>query len=106
MALGDLDGDGKPDVATANQSGGDVSVLLHETVFAGLSPYGVGTPGCAGVQGLHASGVPAVDSLDFASVLMALEDKYGVQILGDDEADDTVQSVNDIVRRIEQQSAI
>lgn len=41
-----------------------------------------------------------LDSLDFASVLMALEDKFGVVLL-DDTNVDALNSINAIVSRIE-----
>lgn len=42
-----------------------------------------------------------LDSLDFASVLMALEDKYSVKLLDDADVE-SIQSIDEIVRRIKE----
>ena len=41
-----------------------------------------------------------LDSLDFASVLMALEEKFDVELLLDDDAE-AVESINKIITRID-----
>jgi hypothetical protein len=65
IALHDADGDGFLDVAVANAW----LAALQRHLWAepaGLTPFGSGTPGCAGAHALGANRAPAVGAADFA----------------------------------------
>jgi len=61
VAIGDLNGDGKPDLAVANESGGSVSVLLGngDGTFGAKSDYGAGSlPSSVAIGDLNGDGKP------------------------------------------------
>ena len=61
MSIGDLDGDGAPDLAVANQSSDDVSVLLGagDGTFAAEQRFGAGDgPFSVSIGDLDGDGVP------------------------------------------------
>ncbi len=72
-AGGDLNGDGFPDViagATGDDNGGTGagSARAWSLVPAGVTSFGVGTPGCDGAQSLTGVGVPSVGNANFELV--------------------------------------
>ena len=61
MAIGDLDGDGVPDLVTANSGPGNVSVLLGngDGTFQSQQAFGVGSgPFSVAIGDLDGDGVP------------------------------------------------
>jgi hypothetical protein len=80
VALGDLNGDGRPDLATANAGASSVSVLLNQ----GLVQFGTGTPGCAGMLSMSAALPPRINSPGFAlGCLAAPHRSAGILFLAD-----------------------
>ncbi|MBI3819001.1 MAG: VCBS repeat-containing protein [Planctomycetes bacterium] len=67
VAIRDFDGDGYPDIITANSHSNNVTILTNATfVPAGIVLYGKGTPGCSGVLSMGANAIPKVNSPGFA----------------------------------------
>ncbi|MFN0206519.1 MAG: FG-GAP repeat domain-containing protein [Planctomycetota bacterium] len=66
-ALSDLDGDGNLDFVAACYNSKDLCAILNDEIFPlGLSYYGTGTSGCAGVLGISANSTPKVNTPNFA----------------------------------------
>ncbi|MBI3819959.1 MAG: VCBS repeat-containing protein [Planctomycetes bacterium] len=69
LSLGDVDQDGAPDIVTANYSSYTISILLNQTPASpGMSVWGTGTFGCAGILAMGTSGDPNVNSPDFGLI--------------------------------------
>jgi VCBS repeat protein len=67
VAIGDMTGDGRPDVVTAHPFNDKVTILRNSPVGTyGLALYGAGSPGCAGALSMSANGPPKVNTPGFA----------------------------------------
>jgi hypothetical protein len=67
IAAADLNEDGELDLAAGNNYTSDISIYLNRTgPPAGLSQYGVGTFGCAGIMPMSANASPKINSPNFA----------------------------------------
>lgn len=63
----DVDADGRPDVVAVDLGADSVVVLRNQLAApAGTSPFGLGTPGCAGALALGAATAPKVGAAAFA----------------------------------------
>lgn len=84
VCVADFDLDGKSDLAAAAFNSNSVAVLRNlraDTV--GVAPYGLGTPGCAGLMVLGASGPPKVGAAGFGiTSLHAPPSSFGLGLVG------------------------
>jgi len=69
IAVTDLDGNGHLDILVGNFGATSVSELRSVVADpTGISSFGTGTPGCAGIEGMTASGPATVGSTDFSVI--------------------------------------
>ncbi|MFI5039934.1 MAG: FG-GAP repeat domain-containing protein, partial [Solirubrobacterales bacterium] len=80
LAVGDFNGDGKPDLVTANAVSHDVSVLLGDGTggFGPAASFGVGTmPSSVVVGDFNGDGEPDLATANFADVSILLNNGSG-----------------------------
>ncbi|MBI3820277.1 MAG: VCBS repeat-containing protein [Planctomycetes bacterium] len=83
-ALADLNGDGYPDLVVACRAGSAAVLLNQSPKPAGISNYGTGTWGCAGMSGMSANGAPKVNSPGFALICTnAPRNSLGIGLVAD-----------------------